>query len=568
VTVTGKSGNFTLINNQDIFFQGTGKYAAMLYRKDDSNTALTACRLYFSTAKNYENSVLAPYISDGKWHLTVFDMSEYAAYSDGMAKTIRFDWFNFNSTTSSIDIAYVKFFDSLDEAYGFYGEYVKKYLDAESCDHYMSAWDYGQDSDPDTDTLKEFGRCAYCGAQTDSSRDVGFSLQLGRVTDSVASYPSNYNAFVGESENAALIFNSTEFSGIYPTEGILVARGQEISISGVLTMKDAIGSVWFKVTDSEGNVISAWKECRYSLTASEASGGLVATKFAAYADLDGISGACLNVIFAVIPEGVSESIADRYLPIVSLENVSIDENITEKAGFSANGDLGVLMEDIFSGNTVTNETVMFLDYGESRALLYNIDRIISVKSFDGSVTYVEGVDYALVDGKIQILEGSSIPCITSAVYYGSAKYDLMTNRDGVPASTYDAEGQGMTKWQVNVEYEHSDSWSGYSQNDQSDYFADFIEKLMNGEDVTIFYFGDSITVGASSTFYNNYAPYQYGYSYLLTHALADAFGYTVKYVDTEGLKVGVIKAPPANDYVGGTRGTITYVNTAIGGWTS
>jgi hypothetical protein len=333
-------------------------------------------------------------------------------------------------------------------------------------------------------------------------------------------------------------------------------------------MKDAIGSVWFKVTDSEGNVISAWKECRYSLTASEASGGLVATKFAAYADLDGISGACLNVIFAVIPEGVSESIADRYLPIVSLENVSIDENITEKAGFSANGDLGVLMEDIFSGNTVTNETVMFLDYGESRALLYNIDRIISVKSFDGSVTYVEGVDYALVDGKIQILEGSSIPCITSAVYYDSAKYDLMTNRDGVPASTYDAEGQGMTKWQVNVEYEHSDSWSGYSQNDQSDYFADFIEKLMNGEDVTIFYFGDSITVGASSTFYNNYAPYQYGYSYLLTHALADAFGYTVKYVDTEGLKVGVIKPPPAKDYVGGTRGTITYVNTAVGGWTS
>jgi hypothetical protein len=82
----------------------------------------------------------------------------------------------------------------------------------------------------------------------------------------------------------------------------------------------------------------------------------------------------------------------------------------------------------------------------------------------------------------------------------------MTNRNGVPTPTYDMEGKGVTKWQVNVEYEHSDSWSGYSQNNQSDYFADFIEKLMNGEDVTTFYFGDSITVGASSTFYNNYAP--------------------------------------------------------------
>ena len=568
VTVTGKSGNFTLINNQNIFFQGTGKYVAMLYRKDNSNPALSAGRLYFSTAKNYDNSVLVPYTSDGKWHLGLFDMSEYAAYADGMAKTIRFDWFNFNSTESSIDIAYVKFFDSLEEVYSFYGEYVKQYLDADSCDHLSFAWDYGQDSDPSTDVLKEFGKCAHCVAQMDASRNVSFGLELDRVTDSVSCYPSAYDAAVGNSENEVLVFNSAEFSEIYPADGIHVAVGQEISIAGVLTMKDAVGAFWFKVTESDGNTVSDWRECRYALSSSTVPEGLVATKFAAYADLDGVSGTGLKVIFAVIPQGLPESITDRYLPVTSIENVSIDENITEKVGFTASGDLGILMDDIFDGNRVVNETIMFLDYGESRTLLYDIDRIISVKSFDGTVTYVEGMDYALVDGKIQILEGSSIPCITSDIYYGSSQYDLITSKDGVPTPTYEGEGKSMTRWQVNVEYEHSGSYAGHKQNDQSDYFADLIEKLMNGEDVTVLYFGDSITVGASSTFYNGYAPYQYGYAYLLTHALADAFGYTVKYVDTEGLKVGMIKPPPANDYVGGTRGTITYVNTAVGGWTS
>jgi hypothetical protein len=141
-------------------------------------------------------------------------MSEYAAYADGMAKTIRFDWFNFNSTESSIDIAYVKFFDSLEEAYRFYGEYVKQYLDADSCDHLSFAWDYGQDSDPSTDVLKEFGKCAHCVAQMDASRNVSFGLELDRVSDSVSCYPSAYDAAVGNSENEVLVFNSAEFSEI------------------------------------------------------------------------------------------------------------------------------------------------------------------------------------------------------------------------------------------------------------------------------------------------------------------------------------------------------------------
>ena len=568
VTITGKLGNFTVVNNKDSFFQGTGKYVAVLYRKDNSNPSLTAARLYLSTAKTYDDYLFAPYISDNKWHLALFDMSEYAAYTDGMAKTIRFDWFDFNTITCSIDIAYVKFFDSKEDVQNFYGEYVKKYLDSNNCDHYSYTWGYGQDGDPMTDTLKEFGRCEYCGAQMEVSRPIDFDIQANRVTDSLGSYPSDNDAIIGNLENKTFVFNASECCDVYPTVGITVSSGDDISVAGILTMERAVESVWFKVTDNGGATISTWKECRYSLTDSVVSNGLVATKFAAYSNLDGISGSNLTIVFAVVLKGVPTEISDRYLPIMRIENVSAGADVVKKSSFTADADLGILMNDIFDGNRVVNETVMFIDYGEARTLLYDIEKIISVKSFDGSVTYLEGIDYALVDGKIQILEGSSIPCITSAVYYGSSEYKLLTLYNGAPTFTYEVEGKSMTKWQVNIEYQHSDSWNGYVQSEQSDFFTDFIEKLMNGEDVTIFYYGDSITVGASSTFYYNYDPYQYGYSYLLTHALADAFDYTVKYVDTEELMLGVIKPPPANDYIGGTRGTITYINTAIGGFTS
>ncbi len=58
---------------------------------------------------------------------------------------------------------------------------------------------------------------------------------------------------------------------------------------------------------------------------------------------------------------------------------------------------------------------------------------------------------------------------------------------------------------------------------------------------------------------------------LFTEALADLYDYTVKYINvTDNTKFLQSKVAPVpdTDYVAGTRGTITYINTAIGGWTS
>ena len=248
-------------------------------------------------------------------------------------------------------------------------------------------------------------------------------------------------------------------------------------------------------------------------------------------------------------------------------------SIKEQLGLEIKmSDLSAAMQPIFKGNTSTNETVMFLDKGDVKSLLYPITSITSVTSYDGSKTYTEGTDYEVVDGKLKVLANSSIPCITSAKYYGFPGVGGLTINTKNPAtgqmvSTFWGESQ-MKQYQVCVTYTHDATWEGYTQECQLDVYQNLVKKLQNGENVTVFFYGDSITWGACSSFLEGAAPKQGSYAMLLVEALADLFDYTVKYINT-GLADTMACAPvPTKDYVAGTRGTITYVNTAIGGWTS
>ncbi len=230
-------------------------------------------------------------------------------------------------------------------------------------------------------------------------------------------------------------------------------------------------------------------------------------------------------------------------------------------------ELDPIMQNIFAGNEVKNETVMFIDTTDVKTLLYPIDTIVSVTSYDGKKTYENGKDYIVEDGKLKLVEGTSIPVITAAKYYNVSDATLKTLYNGSYVNTYWGEGNTMVKWQVNVNYTHTGTWEGYTQESNLGVYESFLKKLENGEDVTIFFYGDSITVGANSSWYCNYEPYQYSYPILFTRALADLFDYTVHY-EAHGLSHGAMAPVPSEDYVAGTRGTITYINTAVGGWSS
>ncbi len=240
-------------------------------------------------------------------------------------------------------------------------------------------------------------------------------------------------------------------------------------------------------------------------------------------------------------------------------NPAADMNLNVKLD-----DLDILMQPIFAGNECRNETVMFLDKGEVKGLLYPIDKIISVTSYDGRTVYEEGKDYVIEDGKIRITADSSIKVITSDKFYNNPGSLIYTNRDGKPVPLYWGEDRAMTRWQININYTHKTTWEGYEQTCRLDVYRDFVEKLQNGEDVTVFFCGDSITYGGNSSWIGNYAPKQYTYPLLFVTALADLFDYTVHF-EQAGLPS---TSPVPDDYVAGNRGTITYVNSAVGGWTS
>ena len=273
-------------------------------------------------------------------------------------------------------------------------------------------------------------------------------------------------------------------------------------------------------------------------------------------------------VTAEVTEAPTEPVTEAPTEEVTTEEVTTEEETTmsvkDQLGLDVKDeDLKDVMQNIFTGTQSLKETVMFIDKGDVKSLLFPIKDIVSVTSYDGKTVYEEGKDYVIEDGKLKVTENSAIKCITSAKYYNHAGSIIQMN--GKPMFW----GESQVKaWQVSVTYNHDAAWEGFMQESQLEIYQNFVKKLIAGEDVTVFFYGDSITWGACSTYQEGVEPRQGAYSMLFTEALADLFGYTVKYVNT-GLVASMPCHPvPTADYVAGERGTITYVNTAIGGWTS
>ncbi len=154
---------------------------------------------------------------------------------------------------------------------------------------------------------------------------------------------------------------------------------------------------------------------------------------------------------------------------------------------------------VWDGDTVYHETVVFYEGRGAVKTLYPIDEIVSVRTYTLNDYFVEGVDFAVRDGKLVRLEGSSIKT-----------YGTPTTTDGVWES--DDEGIYVTQYSggslytvaVDVTYKHSKTWKdlgeeGYSGKKQEtvDGQLTVFEKLKNGKDVHIVFYGDSMTSGWS-----------------------------------------------------------------------
>ena len=254
-------------------------------------------------------------------------------------------------------------------------------------------------------------------------------------------------------------------------------------------------------------------------------------------------------------------------PTVGADDIPLlpDDPVAPGAGSLSTYNLDAYMSPIWDSELIHNETVMFLEGETSAPLLYSADKIVAIRSYDLTTVYEEGVDYKLEDGKIVLLEGTRIPVCPLSTYYPestTSSTKIYVDINGVPTLTMYGDN-GTRNWQIAVTYTHSDEWAGTVPTSYaSTQYADLIAKLENGEDVTIFFYGDSITVGMNASGIAGRAPYTPSWSVMFCQYLAKQYSYTVDYISLDYTN------STRNDEVYGTNGTIRYINTAKGGDTS
>lgn len=213
----------------------------------------------------------------------------------------------------------------------------------------------------------------------------------------------------------------------------------------------------------------------------------------------------------------------------------------------------------------TDETVAFLRPDEEKQLLFDVDRILSVTSCDGETVYESGKDYVVRDGKLARTETSAIPVLPPEIYYSDGDAPLLKVRrpDGTESPCYFNGSGTMGRFQVKATYTHKPAACLLPAG--SGRCGRFLRLLERGGDATVFFHGDSITYGCDASMTHRLPPSQPSFPILFVCALARAYAYSVRFVlpEAEGAYGGPFPAAPR-----GTKGTLTLVNTAVGGWTS
>ncbi len=192
-----------------------------------------------------------------------------------------------------------------------------------------------------------------------------------------------------------------------------------------------------------------------------------------------------------------------------------DEARPEKGKDAAGNDLTKYNKDLYlksinEGDTVYHEPGLFYTGRTEMKLLYPISEIVSVRSYGLDKYYVEGVDFEVTeDGKLRILEGSSIPVYTGGLTHTKVS-DVSNDETFAVSETEAITFIGDTVFPalaVDVTYKHTSTWEdGYqpfTQEGQTDKLLNTFRKLENGEEVNIVVYGDSVSCGWSSSGLNN-----------------------------------------------------------------
>ena len=213
----------------------------------------------------------------------------------------------------------------------------------------------------------------------------------------------------------------------------------------------------------------------------------------------------------------------------------------------------------------SEETVAFIRPDEEKQLLYEIEQIVSVTSYDGKTLYAYGRDYRLKNGKLALTARSAIPVITPELYYSDGDEPILKvlKPDGSESPCCFFGTPRLGAYQVRVTYTHKGSGGIIPPGNGR--YKRFLGLLETGADVTVMFHGDSITYGADASLTRRQPPFAPSFPIRFVLALAQKYDYSVRFTPPGADRTygGPFPAAPQ-----GRRGTVTLVNTAVGGWTS
>lgn len=165
---------------------------------------------------------------------------------------------------------------------------------------------------------------------------------------------------------------------------------------------------------------------------------------------------------------------------------------------------------IWTGDTVYEES--FMPVGERTVgMLYPMDEIIRVTDACRSVTFREGEDYLLRDGKLLIPEGSAIAVMPECEYHPMENIPELTSGRGFAHKDGGflrfAEGGVFHQMQYVITYRHHGVWAGPAAPYDPAKLPRIRCLLREGEPFRLGYLGDSICAGANASARSNLPPY-------------------------------------------------------------
>lgn len=227
--------------------------------------------------------------------------------------------------------------------------------------------------------------------------------------------------------------------------------------------------------------------------------------------------------------------------------VSAIENFEEKAAKKVY-DVAIYSEPVWEGNIVYHESCLPLLNSDGTmspiSLMYDIDRVISVRNAANTVEYKYGRDYTVENGKLVVRTANNGGMINtpaySAIYSktsGGMGWWLSKNKD---CYIFAQDIDKFYNMQIVVTYTHSDAWDYHRQSDSTSILENSIEKLSSGSPMNVLFCGDSITEGYETSGFFGGSPYTPIWARLTFDSLAYEFG----------------------------NNNLTYINSAVGGKTS